>query len=190
MNYLINTLSDLKTMPYKEYLQTDHWKAMRNRQLKLANYKCQLCSNKENLNVHHNTYENRGEEKDEDLITLCKNCHGKFHDKQIINKKENTANNDDNDLGFDFEEYLKHKDLIENYYYKNKNYIKTILGNHKGFDIVGEEINNLFNKLFAKIIKDKHKFKTTDITLLISECNYGYRGRQQGNNLESLHILS
>ena len=75
------TIQELKDMPYKEYLQTDHWKSVRKQALFRAKYKCQLCSNKENLNVHHNTYKNRGEEKDEDLIVLCQNCHGKFHDK-------------------------------------------------------------------------------------------------------------
>ena len=77
------TIEDLKTMPYKEYLETDHWKKTRKRALHRAKYKCQLCGSKENLNVHHNTYENRGQEKDEDLIVLCQECHAKFHDKFI-----------------------------------------------------------------------------------------------------------
>jgi len=80
---IIEKIEDLKTMPYKEYLQSNHWKAMRKRQLKLANYKCGLCNSKDNLNVHHKTYENRGDEKDEDLIVLCQECHAKFHGKFV-----------------------------------------------------------------------------------------------------------
>lgn len=77
----IENITDLKYMPYKEYLQTKHWKNIKKKTLIRAGYKCQLCSNKFNLNVHHNTYENRGEEKDEDLVVLCEICHGRFHNK-------------------------------------------------------------------------------------------------------------
>jgi 5-methylcytosine-specific restriction endonuclease McrA len=86
----------LKHMPYKDYLETEHWKITRKKALKRANYKCQLCSSNEELNVHHNTYENRGNEKDEDLIVLCHHCHSKFHDKldDKIESKENIDNND------------------------------------------------------------------------------------------------
>lgn len=76
-------LEELKTMPYKKYLKTHHWLITRDLALERAEYKCQLCASKESLNVHHNTYENRGCEKDEDLVVLCENCHAKFHDKII-----------------------------------------------------------------------------------------------------------
>jgi len=73
------SIEELRKMPYEEYLQTGHWQNIRKQALFRAKYKCQLCSNKGKLFVHHNTYENRGEEKDEDLIVLCKDCHEKFH---------------------------------------------------------------------------------------------------------------
>jgi 5-methylcytosine-specific restriction endonuclease McrA len=72
-------LLKLKSMPYKDYLETDHWKQLRKRKLRLSGYKCQICGSKEDLNVHHNTYENRGCEKDEDLVVLCNECHKKHH---------------------------------------------------------------------------------------------------------------
>ena len=75
------SLEELKTMPYKKYLKTQHWDITKQLALERAGYKCQLCSSKESLNVHHNTYENRGEEKDKDLVVLCKVCHAKFHNK-------------------------------------------------------------------------------------------------------------
>lgn len=31
------------------------------------------------LHVHHNTYVNYGEERLEDLIVLCRECHADFH---------------------------------------------------------------------------------------------------------------
>lgn len=69
----------LRTMPYAEYLKTDHWVSMRKYMLKKAHYKCQLCGNKQELHVHHRTYENRGNELPQDLIVLCASCHRKFH---------------------------------------------------------------------------------------------------------------
>lgn len=75
-------LKKLKEMPYNDYLKTMHWKIIKYFITYRANYKCQLCgTSKDILNVHHNTYKNRGEEKLEDLIVLCKKCHEKFHDK-------------------------------------------------------------------------------------------------------------
>ena len=83
----INSLKDinnLKIMPYNEYLQTKHWKNVRTKILDKI-HKCQLCSSKYNLQIHHNTYENLGEERYEDLIVLCENCHNKFHDRNKLN---------------------------------------------------------------------------------------------------------
>lgn len=71
---------------YKEYLKTIEWKEKRKICLKKANYKCQLCnSKKQPFQVHHRTYENIGNElENNDLIVLCKECHKKFHN--IINE--------------------------------------------------------------------------------------------------------
>jgi len=74
-------LQELRTMPYSEYLQTPEWKETRKKALKRAGFKCQLCNSAESLNVHHRTYERRGEEAYQDLIVLCKTCHSKHHDK-------------------------------------------------------------------------------------------------------------
>jgi 5-methylcytosine-specific restriction endonuclease McrA len=40
---------------------------------------CRVCGSKESLDVHHRTYRYRGEERMEDLITLCRPCHELFH---------------------------------------------------------------------------------------------------------------
>lgn len=77
----IQLLHELKTMPYADYLQTEHWQEKRRSALKSAHFRCQLCNTQDELHVHHRTYERRGEENMKDLIVLCKNCHAKFHDK-------------------------------------------------------------------------------------------------------------
>jgi len=69
----------LNTMCYDEYLQTEHWQNVRERALIRANHKCQICSSKDKLRVHHNTYNSRGNERDEDLIAVCDRCHRKIH---------------------------------------------------------------------------------------------------------------
>jgi len=76
----IKEIQNLKNLVYSEYLQTKHWQQVRRKQLKISDYKCQLCS-KENtkLHIHHKTYENIGNEKSKDLITLCEICHKKVH---------------------------------------------------------------------------------------------------------------
>lgn len=71
-------------MTYQEYLQSDQWKIIRKEVVIRAGFKCQMCGwvNNENrygLQVHHNTYENIGCERDEDLVALCNRCHDVFH---------------------------------------------------------------------------------------------------------------
>jgi 5-methylcytosine-specific restriction endonuclease McrA len=72
---------NLRYMPYRDYLKTDHWQSVRKQALRRADYKCQLCNASKPLQVHHRTYERRGEEWPEDLIALCGGCHGEFHMK-------------------------------------------------------------------------------------------------------------
>ena len=71
----------LHTMPYREYLKTEHWQAMRAVALEMAGGRCQLCNADKRLQTHHRTYDRRGFEDPGDLIVLCGNCHAKFHDK-------------------------------------------------------------------------------------------------------------
>jgi hypothetical protein len=76
----------LKITPnnYNEYLQTPEWQNIRKEALQRAGYKCQLCSEIRLLHIHHNTYENIGNENPKDLIVLCESCHAKFHNKDKV----------------------------------------------------------------------------------------------------------
>lgn len=76
-----NVHRESKRINYKEYLNSKHWKETRLKALDKAGYRCQLCSSNIDLNVHHNTYDNLGNEDSKDLIVLCRKCHAKFHDK-------------------------------------------------------------------------------------------------------------
>jgi 5-methylcytosine-specific restriction endonuclease McrA len=45
-----------------------------------AGHKCQTCGTRDaRLDVHHNSYENYGDERPQDLTVLCERCHGLFH---------------------------------------------------------------------------------------------------------------
>lgn len=76
----LNGIGFLKTLPYQEYLQTDHWKNTRKAAMQRAGFKCQLCNSTDKLQTHHRTYERKGCEIPSDLIVLCNKCHEKFHD--------------------------------------------------------------------------------------------------------------
>lgn len=74
-------VASLRSMPYRDYLQTSHWQGLRELALVHAQRRCQLCNSPWDLQVHHRTYESRGKEPLSDLIVLCADCHGRFHDK-------------------------------------------------------------------------------------------------------------
>ena len=68
-------------MPYMQFLNTPYWFAVRNRMLRLREYKCEVCSSTNYLQIHHTSYANRGKEiiYIGDLQVLCESCHKKIH---------------------------------------------------------------------------------------------------------------
>jgi 5-methylcytosine-specific restriction endonuclease McrA len=66
-------------MPYGAYLQTSEWAERRRGALRRANDRCETCRTDARLHVHHRTYERRGEERPDDLIVLCEDCHLAVH---------------------------------------------------------------------------------------------------------------
>jgi len=66
---------------YNEYMRSEKWFEKRERILKRDKGKCVLC-NKDATQVHHNTYERfGGKERLSDLVSLCKDCHERYHCK-------------------------------------------------------------------------------------------------------------
>lgn len=72
-------IDGLRALPYEDYLQTHHWQAVRVRTLERDGYRCRRCAGRRELNVHHLTYERRGQERAIDVITLCRACHELAH---------------------------------------------------------------------------------------------------------------
>ena len=140
-------IMQLRDMPYKDYLKSEHWKITRSKAVKKANFKCEVCNSKMELNVHHKTYENRGCEPPEDLIVLCHHCHAKFHDKldEEDEKDSNKINVGNNNV--------------------STNYLKDI--SKKALSKKIDELNGLFG---FKLIKDVHiDFNDDIINKMVNE---------------------
>lgn len=68
----------LQAMSYAEYLASPEWAVQRNRAIRRADGRCQTCG-RGRLHVHHRTYGSRREERADDLIVLCADCHLAVH---------------------------------------------------------------------------------------------------------------
>ncbi len=74
---------------YKDYLKSEHWINLRKRfynskkvkKMKEIHNKvlCEFCYGNENLNLHHRTYKRIGNERLDDLVVVCKECHYHIH---------------------------------------------------------------------------------------------------------------
>jgi len=63
-----------------KYREQCEWKVKRTQALMRAGYRCQTCGSCDTtLDVHHNSYENYGDERPEELVVLCRSCHQKVH---------------------------------------------------------------------------------------------------------------
>ncbi len=65
---------------YELYLQNDYgWRDFRDTIIKTRDSQCEKCHSEIDLEVHHKTYNNVGNEKPEDVIVLCEPCHCLLH---------------------------------------------------------------------------------------------------------------
>ena len=65
-------------MDYKRYIASNAWRARRLRFIATTKGRCP-CGARDNLHVHHATYERMGSERDEDLRLVCERCHSEIH---------------------------------------------------------------------------------------------------------------
>jgi hypothetical protein len=102
-----------KYVEYDKYLYTRYWSICRNKKLLESNFQCQLFIEHPNgkLNVHHNTYDHRGNEAFhfDCLIVVCRECHEVIEDYEEIRKENGYYNNE----SFDYSEPNK-LELFEN----------------------------------------------------------------------------
>lgn len=72
---------------YNEYLYSNEWRTIRGSILSRDLESCLNCGDTASLQVHHITYDNVGQELNEDLITLCKSCHIEIHNVDYDTRK-------------------------------------------------------------------------------------------------------
>ena len=70
---------DKRRQRYRDYLQSDEWKAMRSLVLKRDHATCLLCDSTLFLHVHHRHYGTLYKETGKELATLCRSCHKALH---------------------------------------------------------------------------------------------------------------
>ncbi len=64
---------------YLEYLTTQEWRTKADASKARDDYTCKRCGSKKYLQTHHITYKRLYNERDEDLTTLCNDCHKYVH---------------------------------------------------------------------------------------------------------------
>ena len=60
---------------YLSYLQSPEWQQLRTRAMAHYGGSCVICNSRDNLQVHHRTYERLGQELITDVTVLCDRCH-------------------------------------------------------------------------------------------------------------------
>ncbi|MEH2346947.1 MAG: replicative DNA helicase [Nostoc sp.] len=70
------------SLNYYEYIDSLDWQEVRKLALQRSGRKCQICGAVNDLDVHHNSYDNLGNEREhlEDLVVLCSEHHQLYHD--------------------------------------------------------------------------------------------------------------
>jgi hypothetical protein len=62
------------------YREQPEWQVRRVQALVRAGNRCQTCGSRDKtLDAHHNSYQNYGDERPQDLVVLCRSCHDLFH---------------------------------------------------------------------------------------------------------------
>lgn len=69
----------LRALPYADYLQTPTWRRRRDARLRVAGWRCERCARRDELQVHHVSYDRLGCERDADLEVVCRPCHEGVH---------------------------------------------------------------------------------------------------------------
>jgi len=75
---------------YDAHINSSYWKTVRKLVIARDGGRCLVCNTDKNLQVHHRSYKNVGNEAENlgDLSTLCECCHGLFHSEKAKRRRE------------------------------------------------------------------------------------------------------
>ena len=102
-----------KPIPSKEdrnaFYQSRTWHAIRENARRRDFYMCRICERNRAVDGHHLTYARwGGEEEPRDILSLCRDCHGKIHEKK---EDPNDEAKNREAIEADFNEHLYEMDL-------------------------------------------------------------------------------
>lgn len=66
---------------YTVYIKSKWWTERKNKYYQKHKKICKACNSTKYINLHHMLYQDFGNEPDEILMPLCRNCHEEFHDE-------------------------------------------------------------------------------------------------------------
>ena len=67
----------------RQRLEPELYERVRERVLRRDGWRCQACGSRLNLEVHHQEFRSHGgEDAEQNLITVCIECHGRYHGLQ------------------------------------------------------------------------------------------------------------
>lgn len=67
---------------YEAYLASPEWQERRQKIFERDNHTCVFCKTAKAVQVHHVEYRNLALESDFELLSVCVDCHGKFHEEE------------------------------------------------------------------------------------------------------------
>ena len=93
----------------EEFYQSRTWHAIRENARRRDFYMCRICEKNRAVDGHHLTYARWGrEEEPRDILSLCRDCHGKIHEKK---EDLNDEAKNREAIEADFNEHLSDLDL-------------------------------------------------------------------------------
>ena len=149
---------------YSDYLKTEHWKKKKQSFLATVKRECMICSRKENLHVHHITYKNIGDERNNQLALLCKTCHFSAHE-QGFEKLNEIRELRKIQRKLDIKRIKKGKKWVEDKGFDDiEKYAKHLKESQEKSKKVNELNNEIFNHLKEKYITNKNIKNWSQIT--------------------------
>ena len=161
---------------YKAYIESKTWDKKRTERLIFDDFQCQICGNRNNIQVHHLVYpahKNYGTEPISDLITVCEGCHlliDKLRKGQTIKiKKKYATDYSDALIAIKFNSYEEANDYARQIYDAaegNEN-LGAMLCVKEGDEYMKRIVPNAFT--FADLPKLKEQFGEENVKISIKK---------------------
>lgn len=89
--------NDLYKSEYQVYLESEEFGKIRQRVFRRDGNCCKICGSIDNLQIHHLTYRHVYQERDYELICLCRKCHEIYHSIDNYKKYADNKNSEEDE---------------------------------------------------------------------------------------------